>query len=159
MLYRVCKPRQGKPRQTVRVKGELSLRLGTSARSFQCDPPSREATGFLHHERVECATEPGPGPPRQQTLACCPRTWMAEWMDPVGQRRRQGMGLPHCCFAGRLEDACPRGKPSASALLTRQCRVIFPRSVWIPTHFETGRAANQGRGHSQAGHSWDAGKD
>lgn len=58
---------------------------------------------------------------------------MAEWMDPVGQRRRQGMGLPHCCFAGRLEDACPRRKPSASALLTRQCRVTFPRGVWIPT--------------------------
>lgn len=72
----VCKPRQGNWGRLAGLRE--SCRWGWGRRvplpgRFNATHQA-EATGFLHHERVECAAEPGPGPPQQQIHACCART-------------------------------------------------------------------------------------
>lgn len=135
---------RGKPRQAgipievpdklllvLRVMGELSLRLEVAGYHAQRPRACRLRSGT-----------PATVTPAADPCSCCPHTQNVEWTQWARLAGR-AWGLPHCRCAGRLEDACPRGKPSTSAL---QCPAsTLPRGVWSPrsAQFRTRRAWTQ----------------
>lgn len=153
----------GKLRQAGRAKRELSLRLGsqgTPARSFQCYPPSRgHWVPTPRADRVRSGTRSRATAAADPCLLCTDLDGRVDEPSvPASPARR---GSPTLLFYRSARRRLPTREVKHLCFADSAVLGHFPTRR-LDSHsapFGTGRAANQGREHSQGGHSWDVGED